>query len=41
MNVSVNPNRSFVLSKRLKPVDKKGKDKRFGFEPDKEDNDEK
>ena len=22
MNVSVNPNRTFVLSKRLKPVDK-------------------
>jgi hypothetical protein len=41
MNISVNPNRTFVLSKRLKPIDKKGKDKRVGFEPDKEDNDEK
>ena len=41
MNISVNPNRTFVLSKRLRPIDKKGKDKRVGFEPDKEDNDEK
>ena len=41
MNISVNPNRTFVLSKRLKPIDKKGKDKRVGFEPGKEDNDEK
>jgi hypothetical protein len=29
------------LSKRLKPIDKKGLDTRVGFEPDKEDNDEK
>ena len=24
MNVSVNPNRTFVLSKRLRPIEKKG-----------------
>jgi hypothetical protein len=29
------------LSKRLKPIEKKGKSDKFGFEPDKEDNDEK
>ena len=32
MNVSVNPNRTFVLSKRLKPIDKDGKEDKVGFE---------
>ena len=41
MNISVNPNRTFVLSKRLRPVEKEGKQDKVGFEPDKEDNDEK
>ena len=34
MNISVNPNRTFVLSKRLKPVDKKGKEDKIGFDKD-------
>jgi len=41
MNLSVNPNRTFVLSKRLRPIEKKGKPDKVGFEPDKEDNNEK
>ena len=32
MNISVNPNRTFVLSKRLKPVEKEGKPDKVGFE---------
>ena len=32
MNLSVNPNRTFVLSRRLKPIDKKGKPDKVGFE---------
>ena len=32
MNISVNPNRTFVLSKRLKPVDKEGEEEKVGFE---------
>ena len=32
MNLSVNPNRTFVLSKRLKPVEKEGKPDKVGFE---------
>jgi hypothetical protein len=32
MNISVNPNRTFVLSKRLKPVEKDGKEDKVGFE---------
>jgi RimK family alpha-L-glutamate ligase len=32
MNISVNPNRTFALSKRLRPVDKKGKEDKVGFE---------
>ena len=32
MNLSVNPNRTFVLSKRLKPVEKEGKSDKVGFE---------
>jgi hypothetical protein len=32
MNVSVNPNRTFALSKRLRPVDKEGKEDKVGFE---------
>jgi len=32
MNVSVNPNRTFVLSKRLRPVEKQGKEDKVGFE---------
>ncbi len=32
MNVSVNPNRTFVLSKRLKPIEKEGKQDKVGFE---------
>jgi len=32
MNISVNPNRTFVLSKRLRPIDKKGKQDKVGFE---------
>jgi hypothetical protein len=32
MNVSVNPNRTFVLSKRLRPIEKKGKQDKVGFE---------
>ena len=34
MNISVNPNRTFVLSKRLRPVDKEGKEDKVGFEKD-------
>ena len=34
MNISVNPNRTFVLSKRLKPVEKEGKEDKVGFEKD-------
>jgi hypothetical protein len=32
MNVSVNPNRTFVLSKRLRPIEKEGKQDTVGFE---------
>ena len=32
MNVSVNPNRTFVLSKRLRPIEKEGKEDKVGFE---------
>ena len=32
MNVAVNPNRTFVLSKRLKPIEKEGKQDKVGFE---------
>ena len=32
MNISVNPNRTFVLSKRLKPIEKDGKEDKVGFE---------
>ena len=32
MNISVNPNRTFALSKRLKPIDKEGKQDKVGFE---------
>ena len=32
MNVSVNPNRTFVLSKRLRPIKKEGKEDKVGFE---------
>ncbi len=32
MNISVNPKRTFVLSKRLKPVEKEGKPDKVGFE---------
>ena len=32
MNLSVNPNRTFVLSKRLKPIKKKGQPDNIGFE---------
>ena len=32
MNLSVNPNRTFVLSKRLKPVEKEGKPDKVGLE---------
>ena len=32
MNISVNPNRTFVLSKRLKPVEKEGKQDKVGLE---------
>ena len=32
MNISVNPNRTFVLSKRLRPVEKDGKQDKVGFE---------
>ena len=32
MNVSVNPNRTFVLSKRLRPIKKEGKQDKVGFE---------
>ena len=32
MNISVNPNRTFVLSKRLKPVEKEGKPDKVGLE---------
>ena len=32
MNVSVNPNRTFVLSKRLRPIEKEGKQDKVGFE---------
>ena len=34
MNISVNPNRTFVLSKRLRPVEKDGKQDKVGFEKD-------
>ena len=32
MNVAVNPNRTFVLSKRLRPIEKEGKQDKVGFE---------
>ena len=32
MNISVNHNRTFALSKRLKPIDKEGKQDKVGFE---------
>ena len=32
MNVAVNPNRTFVLSKRLKPIEKEGRPDKVGFE---------
>ena len=32
MNLSGNPNRTFVLSKRLKPIEKEGKPDKIGFE---------
>ena len=32
MNIAVNPNRTFVLSKRLRPIDKDGKEDKVGFE---------
>jgi len=32
MNVSVNPNRTFVLSKRMRPIEKEGKQDKVGFE---------
>ena len=32
MNISVNPNRTFVLSKRLRPVEKEGEQDKVGFE---------
>ena len=32
MNVGVNPNRTFVLSRRLKPIDKEGVQDKVGFE---------
>ena len=32
MNVAVNPNRTFVLSKRLRPIEKDGKQDKVGFE---------
>ena len=32
MNVAVNPNRTFVLSKRLRPIEKEGKPDKVGFE---------
>ena len=32
MNLSVNPNRTFVLSRRLKPIEKEGKQDKVGFE---------
>jgi hypothetical protein len=32
MNVAVNPNRTFVLSKRLRPIEKEGKEDKVGFE---------
>jgi hypothetical protein len=32
MNVAVNPNRTFVLSKRLRPIEKEGKQDKIGFE---------
>jgi len=32
MNISVNPNRTFALSKRLKPIEKSGKEDKVGFE---------
>ena len=32
MNLSVNPNRTFVLSKRLRPIKKEGKQDKVGFE---------
>jgi len=34
MNISVNPNRTFVLSKRLKPIEKEGEEDKIGFEKD-------
>ena len=35
MNISVNPNRTFVLSKRLKPVDKEGKEEKLALKRNK------
>jgi len=32
MNISVNPNRTFVLSKRIRPIEKDGKKDKIGFE---------
>jgi hypothetical protein len=32
MNVGVNPNRTFVLSRRLRPIEKEGKQDKVGFE---------
>jgi len=32
MNISVNPNRTFVLSKRMKPIEKEGKQDKVGFQ---------
>ena len=31
MNISVNPNRTFVLSKRLRPIEKDGQPDNIGF----------
>ena len=31
MNLSVNPNRTFVLSKRLRPIEKDGQPDNIGF----------
>ena len=31
MNLSVNPNRTFVLSKRLRPIEKEGRPNKVGF----------
>jgi len=32
MNLSVNPNRTFVLSKRLRPIEKEGRPNKVGFD---------